>query len=50
MDIVAQVFLAIAFFLVLKSIEYRGEPLWYPAATVASWVTFIVGLIAWLVL
>jgi hypothetical protein len=44
-----QIFMVIAFFLVLKAIEYKGEAVLYPMCSIGAWVAFFVGIILWLI-
>jgi hypothetical protein len=50
MHIIAQVCLIAAFFLALKAIEYKPEPVLYPVCSNGAWVAFVVGVVTWLLL
>lgn len=41
--------LLIAFFVELKAIEYKPEPVLYTVCTIAAWVFFLVGMVIWLI-
>lgn len=49
MNIVTQICFVVAFFLVLKAIEYKPEPVFYPACSIGAWVAFLVGVAVWLI-
>jgi hypothetical protein len=38
----------IAFFVQLKALEYKPEPILYPLLSVFSWLAFGVGIVMWL--
>lgn len=49
MPAIALVCFVIAFFVALKAIEYKPEPIFYPVCSVAAWVAFLVGIVMWLI-
>lgn len=49
MSVVTVVLFIAAIFVQLKALEYKPEPVIYPACSIVAWVLFLTGLVTWLI-